>query len=83
MVLAILATAVKRVLQIKTFYLLLGVLLLGGSLTQDELYTGQQLRDLKPKKKDIIMNMEWMINATFLLFNRERLYGKLFLFVYQ
>jgi hypothetical protein len=27
------------------------VLLLGGSLTQDELYTGQQLRDLKPKKK--------------------------------
>jgi hypothetical protein len=35
------------------------VLLLGGSLTQDELYTGQQLRDLKPKKKDIIKNMEW------------------------
>ena len=27
------------------------VLLLGGSLTQDELYTGQQLRDLKPRKK--------------------------------
>ena len=54
------------------------VLLLGGSLTQDELYTGQQLWDLKPKKKDIIMNLEWMINETFLLFNRERLYGKLF-----
>jgi hypothetical protein len=33
------------------------VLLLGGSLTQDELYTGQQLRDLKPKKKDIIMSL--------------------------
>jgi hypothetical protein len=27
------------------------VLLLGGSLTQDELYTDQQLRDLKPEKK--------------------------------
>jgi hypothetical protein len=40
------------------------------------------LKDLseKPeaKKKDIIMNLEWMINETFLLFNRERLYGKLF-----
>jgi hypothetical protein len=49
MVLAIPATAVKRVLQIKTLYQI--VLLLGGSLTQDELYTDQQLRDLKPEKK--------------------------------
>jgi hypothetical protein len=42
------------------------VLLLGDSLTQDELYTGQQLRDLKPKKKDITMNLEWMINEMIL-----------------
>jgi hypothetical protein len=26
--------------------------------------TGQQLRDLKSKKKDIIMSLEWMINET-------------------
>ena len=54
------------------------VLLLEGSLIQDELYTGQinQLQYLKPEKK--IYQEFGMDDLWDKLFNRERLYGKHF-----